>query len=200
MWKWKLGCPFLSNDMLVKSRPALQKIDRIFNSPQNMEECYWKAKEYQRKASRFNEKIGYEVVSVIIDKMIKHNSIFTLSKPTPSEADVMIKIWADIFKVLFYSTGIYIRCFKRRIKASEATAAALVAKNKIEAKEIITAWFEIYDNYEYALHDLKRTSGKIYKDVNKKSCKHSKDIDLKPVFDQAVANKTLLFRLLCRLL
>ena len=42
-----------------------------------------------------------------IDKMIKHNSIFTLSKPTPSEADVMIKIWADIFDALFYSTGIY---------------------------------------------------------------------------------------------
>jgi hypothetical protein len=59
-----------------------------------MEECHWKAKEYQRKASRFNEKTGYEVVSVIIDKMIKHNSIFTLSNPTPSEVDVMIKIWA----------------------------------------------------------------------------------------------------------
>ncbi|KAI8639633.1 hypothetical protein BD408DRAFT_349608, partial [Parasitella parasitica] len=45
--------------------PVLQKINRMFNNPQNMEECYWKAKEYQRKASRFNEKIGYEVVSVM---------------------------------------------------------------------------------------------------------------------------------------
>lgn len=39
-----------------------------------------------------------------IDKMIKHNSVFALSKPTPSKADVM----ADIFEVLFYSTGIYV--------------------------------------------------------------------------------------------
>ncbi|CEG67049.1 hypothetical protein RMATCC62417_03527 [Rhizopus microsporus] len=98
---------FSKDDGLVESRPALRKIDRIFKNPQDMEECYWKAKEYQRKASKFNEKIGYEIVSVIIDKMIKHNSIFTLSKPTPSEADIMIKIWADIFEALFYSTGIY---------------------------------------------------------------------------------------------
>ncbi|CAO3657115.1 unnamed protein product [Mucor hiemalis] len=80
-------------------------------NPQNMEECYWKAKEYQRKASRFNEKRG-------IDKMIKHNSIFTLSNPTPSEADVIIKIWADIFEVLFYSTGIYVRWLILRLLSS----------------------------------------------------------------------------------
>lgn len=48
-------------------------------------------------------------LSISVDKMTKHSSIFTLSKPTPSEADVMIKIWADLFEVLFYNTEIYIR-------------------------------------------------------------------------------------------
>jgi hypothetical protein len=41
--------------------------------------------------------------------MIKHTTIFSLSKPAPLEADVMIKIWADLFEVLFYNTGICIR-------------------------------------------------------------------------------------------
>ncbi|ORE17490.1 hypothetical protein BCV71DRAFT_181363, partial [Rhizopus microsporus] len=45
--------------------PALRKIDRIFRNPQDREECYWKTKEYQRKVSKFNEKIGYEVASVM---------------------------------------------------------------------------------------------------------------------------------------
>ncbi|GAA5796739.1 hypothetical protein HPULCUR_002114 [Helicostylum pulchrum] len=61
-----------------------------------------------------------------------------------------------------------------------------------EAKEIITTWFEVYNNYEDALHDLKRMFSRIYKDINKKSCVHSKSIDLEPLFDQSVANKSLM--------
>ncbi|KAG1081643.1 hypothetical protein G6F42_022876 [Rhizopus arrhizus] len=37
---------------------------------------------------------------ISVDKVIKHSSLFTLSKPNPSEADVMIKIWADLFEAL----------------------------------------------------------------------------------------------------
>jgi hypothetical protein len=48
-------------------------------------------------------------ISISLDKMIKHGTIFTLSKPIPSEADIIIKIWADLFEVLFFNTGIYIR-------------------------------------------------------------------------------------------
>lgn len=48
-------------------------------------------------------------VYVSIDKMIKHTSIFSIPKPTPSEADIMIKIWADLFEILFSNTGIYVR-------------------------------------------------------------------------------------------
>lgn len=48
-------------------------------------------------------------IYISIDKMIKHTTIFSISKPSPSEADVMIKVWADIYEVLFYNTGIYIR-------------------------------------------------------------------------------------------
>lgn len=47
-------------------------------------------------------------LSISVDKVIKHSSLFTLSKPNPSEADVMIKIWADLFEALFYNTEIYI--------------------------------------------------------------------------------------------
>lgn len=38
-------------------------------------------------------------IYISIDKMIKHTTIFSISKPSPSEADVMINIWADIFEV-----------------------------------------------------------------------------------------------------
>lgn len=48
-------------------------------------------------------------IYISIDKAIKHTTIFSISNPSPSEADVMIKVWADIFEVLFYNTGIYIR-------------------------------------------------------------------------------------------
>ncbi|KAG1049585.1 hypothetical protein G6F43_008093 [Rhizopus delemar] len=98
-----------TNNYLSESRSALRKIDKIFKNSRNAEERYWNSKNYQRKASKFNEKTGYELISVIIDKMVKHSSIFTLSKPIPSEADVMIKTWANIFEVLFYNTEIYIR-------------------------------------------------------------------------------------------
>ncbi|KAI8070245.1 hypothetical protein BDF21DRAFT_495850 [Thamnidium elegans] len=52
-------------------------------------------------------------------KYIKHNSIFTLSKPTPSEADVMIRIWADIFEALFYNIGIYVRWGEKRLTTDD---------------------------------------------------------------------------------
>lgn len=39
---------------------------------------------------------------------------------------------------------------------------------------------------------LKRTFSKIYKDINNKSCKHSKSIDLELLFVQPVANKSLM--------
>lgn len=48
-------------------------------------------------------------ICISLDKMIKHSSIFTVSKPTPSEADIIIKVWADLFEVLFFNTGIHIR-------------------------------------------------------------------------------------------
>ncbi|KAG1173394.1 hypothetical protein G6F70_005461 [Rhizopus microsporus] len=125
-----------TNDGLVESRPALRKIDRIFRNPQDREECYWKTKEYQRKVSKFNEKIGYEVASVIIDKMIKHNSVFALSKPTPSKADVM----ADIFEVLFYSTGIYVCWGEKRLAIGDDENVIF----KLDAKLVL-----LYDGAEY---------------------------------------------------
>ncbi|KAI8639630.1 hypothetical protein BD408DRAFT_421032 [Parasitella parasitica] len=75
-----------------------------------------------------------------IDKMITHNSIFTLSKPTPSEADVMIKIWADIFEVLFYSTGIYIRWGEKRLATGDDGNTIF----KLDAKLVL-----LCDNAEY---------------------------------------------------
>lgn len=36
--------------------------------------------------------------SISLDKMTKHEAIFTLSKPVPSEADMIIKIWADLLR------------------------------------------------------------------------------------------------------
>ncbi|KAI8085647.1 hypothetical protein BDF21DRAFT_242228 [Thamnidium elegans] len=129
-----------TNNDLIESRPTLRKIDRIFKNPRDTEECYWKSKNCQRKASKFNEKTGYELISVIIDKMIKHNSIFTLSKPTPSEADVMIKIWADIFEVLFYNTGIYVRWGEKRLATDDNDATIF----KLDAKLVL-----LYDAAEY---------------------------------------------------
>lgn len=36
-----------------------------------------------------------------LDKLMKHETIiFSLTQPKPSEADIMIKIWADISEVL----------------------------------------------------------------------------------------------------
>lgn len=52
-----------------------------------------------------------DIISISFDKMIKHVTIFTLSKPIPSEADIIIKIWADLFEVLFFNTGILIRWY-----------------------------------------------------------------------------------------
>lgn len=49
------------------------------------------------------------IVCISIDKIIKHGAIFSISKPNPSEADITIKIWVDIFKVLFYNTRVYVR-------------------------------------------------------------------------------------------
>ncbi|EIE87027.1 hypothetical protein RO3G_11738 [Rhizopus delemar RA 99-880] len=44
---------------------ALRKINKIFKNSRNAEERYWNSKNYQRKASKFNEKTGYELISVI---------------------------------------------------------------------------------------------------------------------------------------
>lgn len=37
-------------------------------------------------------------ISICLDKMIKHEAIFTLSKPVPSEADIITKIWANLLR------------------------------------------------------------------------------------------------------
>ncbi|KAL7310320.1 hypothetical protein PS15m_009836 [Mucor circinelloides] len=97
------------NENLIQSRPLLRKIDQVFKNHRDIEECYWNTKHSQRKASTKNEKMGYELVGIILNKMIKHGILFSLTEPKPSEADIMIKIWADIFEVLFQNIGIYIR-------------------------------------------------------------------------------------------
>ncbi|CAO3657056.1 unnamed protein product [Mucor hiemalis] len=65
-------------------RPSLRKIDKVFKNPRDLEECYWNCKSYQQKASNSKEKIGYELIGIIIDKMIKHTTIFINTKPIRS--------------------------------------------------------------------------------------------------------------------
>lgn len=48
-------------------------------------------------------------ITISLDKMMKHGTIFSLTYPKPSEPDIMIKIWAGIFEVLLHNTDIYIR-------------------------------------------------------------------------------------------
>ncbi|EIE90528.1 hypothetical protein RO3G_15239 [Rhizopus delemar RA 99-880] len=55
----------LSPSDIALVQPALRKIDKTFKNPCNAEECYWNSKNYQRKASKFNEKTGYELISVM---------------------------------------------------------------------------------------------------------------------------------------
>ncbi|CEP16601.1 hypothetical protein [Parasitella parasitica] len=97
------------NSNIVICRPTLQKVERIFINHCDAEECYWNAKTYQRKASSHKKSIVYELISILIEKKIKHKTIFNISTPTPSEADIMIKVWADIFEIIFHKTDIYVR-------------------------------------------------------------------------------------------
>ncbi|KAG1473309.1 hypothetical protein G6F56_001023 [Rhizopus delemar] len=92
---------------------------------------------------RYNDR--YELISLIVDKMIKHNSIFTLSKSTPSEADVMIKIWADFFEVFFYNTEIYIRWREKGLDTSNDDCTIF----KLDAKLVL-----LYDGTEYPISSV----------------------------------------------
>ncbi|KAK4518286.1 uncharacterized protein ATC70_001638 [Mucor velutinosus] len=134
-----------TNNDLIESWPALRKIDKIFKNPRDAEECYWNSKNYQKKALKFNEKMGYELISVIVDKMIKHKSIFTISKPTPSEADIMIKIWADLFEVLFYNTEVYIRWGEKGLDTGNDDHTIF----KLDAKLVL-----LYDGAEYPISSV----------------------------------------------
>lgn len=127
-------------ETLIQSRPSLRKIGQVFKNHRDTEECYWNAKRYQRKASAKNEKMGYELVGIVLDKMMKHGAIFSLTHPKPSEADIMIKIWADIFEVLFYNTGIYIRWGEKGLTTGETDCIMF----KLDAKLVL-----IYNNNEY---------------------------------------------------
>ncbi|KAI9248345.1 hypothetical protein EDC94DRAFT_652747 [Helicostylum pulchrum] len=89
------------NNLNVKFERALNKND--------LEECYWKVKKLQRRAPTTNLKLSYNIISTLIDKVIMHQSIFMLTSPVPSEADIIIKVWADIFEILFYNSGLYLR-------------------------------------------------------------------------------------------
>ncbi|KAI7890526.1 uncharacterized protein EV154DRAFT_482118 [Mucor mucedo] len=109
---------------LIESRPRLPKICRTFENSYDIEDCYWNAKHYQRN----------------LDKMIKHSSIFTNSKPTPSEADIIIKVWADLFEVLFFNTGIPIRWGEKGLRSDDADPIFY----KLDAQLVL-----IYDGTEY---------------------------------------------------
>ncbi|KAI9354231.1 hypothetical protein BD770DRAFT_325052, partial [Pilaira anomala] len=54
----------LSPSDIALVEPSLGKIGQVFKNHRDIEECYWNAKHYQRKASAKNEKMGYELVGL----------------------------------------------------------------------------------------------------------------------------------------
>ncbi|KAI9354028.1 hypothetical protein BD770DRAFT_412461 [Pilaira anomala] len=127
------------------SSPRLNRIYRIFKDTNDMSECYWNAKDCQRYASSPKERLGYELIALTLDKMIKHPTIFTLSKPTPSEADIMIKVWADLFEVLFCNTGLYIRWGEKGLITQDDGRTIF----KLDAKLV-----QLFDDEEYPVSCL----------------------------------------------
>lgn len=75
--------------------------------------------------------------------MIKHTSIFSTSKPIPSEADTMIKIWADLFGVLFSNIGVYVRWGEKGLMTQNESDRVIF---KLGAKFVL-----LYDGDEYPI-------------------------------------------------
>ncbi|KAG1176956.1 hypothetical protein G6F46_000830 [Rhizopus delemar] len=117
-----------SHNYLNESRPALRKIDKTFKNPCNAEECYWNSKNYQRKASKFNEKTGYELISVM-------QAQYLLSRSQP-----------DIFEALFYNTKMHIRWGEKGLDTGNDDHTIF----KLDAKLVL-----LYDGTEYPISSVK---------------------------------------------